>query len=279
MVLLIGLLLPLSAQAQGDATSTIASIREQLLYARYEEAVSAAEALLRRGDLDAAARNEALEVLATAHLATRNDAAAETILAELYSRDPGHVIQDADASPVVQGAFQRARERQPTPVEVELVHTPPAPPERQSPQVDVELAQGASAVGEIQVHYRLAGAPRFATSVMVADGSLAQTRLPLLGPDTAAQTIEYYIVALAPSRTPLAQLGSESTPLTLSVPAAGTPLNAPIPEIPEEGAEEESSSKWWVALIVLGVAGAAVGGYFLFRGEEPTGSLGHVTLQ
>ncbi|MFT5358093.1 MAG: hypothetical protein ACI9KE_005330 [Polyangiales bacterium] len=275
-----------NAKAQGDerngAEAEIASVREMILYARYDEAIAGASAILNRTGLSAVARNEALEVLATSHLANRDTESAAPILQHLYSRDPGYVLRDGDASPLVQGAFQRARENAPAPVTVTLGHTPPAPSVRQSPMVEVTVTQGITAVGEIHVHYRASGAPRFATSVMELNQSgIARARLPLMGAGNMAQTLEYYIVAYAPSRTPLAGMGDESSPMMIEVPAAGDTQSVPVPLGPEgeEIHSEGGSSKWWIALIVIGVAGAAVGGYFLFRGEEPTGSLGHITLR
>ena len=271
---------PAHAQRSSDA---LQGIREQILHARYEEAIAGAQELLQRQDLSALDRNSALEVLATAYLATRNEEGADQVLAELYRRDPGHIIQDPDASPVVQGAFQRARSRTSERINVYLEHQPNNPVERVSPLIELRVADGASAVSELRVHYRAAGAPRYAVAVMDrAAGDMASARLPLLGTGDSPQRIEYYIVAYAPSQTPLIALGSEAEPMTIEVPAAGERRGATIPggALEDETAEEEeSSSKWWVALIVVGVAGAAVGGYFLFRGEEPTGSLGAVSLQ
>ena len=146
----------------------------------------------------------------------------------------------------------------------------------------MSVTQGVTAVGEIHVHYRATGAPRFATSVMDLNQSgIARARLPLMGAGNMAQTLEYYVVAYAPSRTPLASMGDEASPMTIHVPAAGETQSVPVPlgEEPEEIESDGGSSKWWIALIVVGVAGAAVGGYFLFRGEEPSGSLGHITLR
>lgn len=275
------------AFAQNDgrngAEAEIANIREMLLHARYDEAITEARTLLAQTGLSATARNEGLEVLATAHLANRDTEAAAPVLQQLFSRDPGYVLRDGDASPLVQGAFQRARENAPTPIAVTLDHTPPAPSVRQSPLVEVAVTQGMTAVGEIHVLYRAYGAPRFATSVMDLNQSgIARARLPLMGAGNMAQTLEYYIVAYAPSRTPLGGMASESSPMTIEVPAAGETRSVAVPLDDPAGAvddDEGGSSKWWIALIVIGVAGAAVGGYFLFRGSEPAGSLGHVTLR
>ncbi len=113
--------------------------------------------------------------------------------------------------------------------------------------------------------------------------SVARGRVPLVGPPGQEQRIEYYVDALAPSLTSLGTIGSEATPMALIVPAdTRGPSERPSPLEPPPEIEEESRSKWWIAIVVLGVAaGAAVGGYFLFGppSDEPNGSLGAIDLR
>jgi len=268
-----------TARAQ-SASVALAEIREQILYANYDAAITAARAFLERTDLDAQSRALGLEVLATAHVANRDQAAADETLRELYRRDPGHRLSDGDASPLVQAAFQRARERLPETLAVRLQHDRPVLTRRESPEVRVTVAEGMEAVQEVRIAYRTGGAPRFANLVLNLDGTTAVGRLPLVGAPNEAQTIEYFVLALAPSGAPLATLGDEAQPLVLEVPAErgeATPLG-PTPGPTEV---EESSSKWWVG-VVVGLVVVAAGGValaFLLREEAPTGSLGGVSLQ
>ncbi|MEM9073898.1 MAG: hypothetical protein AAGE52_35730, partial [Myxococcota bacterium] len=53
------------------------------------------------------------------------------------------------------------------------------------------------------------------------------------------------------------------------------PVEDPITE------PAESSSKWWVGVLVgvVVVVAAVVGGYFLFREEAPDGTLGNASLR
>ena len=282
----LGVLAPRSiAEAQGDPQVAIAQIREHVLYARYDEAVAQAEALLERDDLSAGARNQALEVMATAYLANRDMDRANPVLERLYARDPRHRLTDADASPLVQGAFQRARENAPSQVEVRLDHTPPTVERREAPLIEVRVTEGADAVSELQVHYRTIDSPRFARLALTPDGGVARGRIPLVGPTDQEQRIEYFISALAPSGYRLAGLGSEDQPLELVAPAAAPhepESPSPQPLAPEPGGEEaqESRSLWWVGLLVGVVAvGAGLGAYFALRPEAPEGSLGQVSLE
>ncbi|MCB9616458.1 MAG: hypothetical protein H6722_28825 [Sandaracinus sp.] len=271
-------LAPTVAEAQASPAVALAEIREQILYANYGAAITAAQAFLERTDLDARSRAIGLEVLATAHIANRDQSAADETLRELYRRDPGHRLTDGDASPLVQAAFQRARERLPDTIPVRLNHQAPRLTNRESPEVRVAVADGLEAVQEVRIAYRTGGAPRFANLVLNLDGSTAVGRLPLVGSPDQAQRIEYFVLALAPSGTPLAQLGDEAEPLVLDVPAERREAN---PLTPPPPAEEEGSSKWWVGVLVGVVVAAAAGVTvaFLLREEAPSGSLGGVSLE
>lgn len=271
-----------ASPAVAQEAETIESIRELILHADYEAAIEASTSFIQRRGLTAAQRNEALETLAIAHLASGGQEAAEPVLRELYRRDPTYVLQDADASPVIQGAFQRARQNADAPANVVIDHNPPTPQERVSPTLIAEIAVGQDVVDEVRVHYRQSGSPNFATVVASVTNGRIEARLPLLGAGSTEEVLEYYLVAHAPSDYALATLGTPDEPLQVTIPAAGTTQGeegVPFGEIPEEE-EASGGSKWWIALIVVAVAaGAGVGAYFLFRGEEPNGSLGSITLQ
>lgn len=277
-LVLAGLLAAAPARAQ-SASVALAEIRDQILYARYDEAIAAAQRFLERTDLDARSRAVGLEVLATAHIANRDQAAADETLRELYRRDPGHRLTDGDASPLVQAAFQRARERLPDTIAVRLVHQTPTLSARESPEVRVQVSEGLEAVQEVRIAYRTGGAPRFANLVLNLDGTTAVGRLPLVGAPDQAQRIEYFVIALAPSGTPLAQLGDEAEPLVLDVPPERR--DAAVPTTPPPAQVDEGSSKWWVGVLVGVVVAAAAGVTvaFLLREEAPSGSLGGVSLQ
>ena len=254
-----------------------------ILYARYQEAIESMDALLEDPALDAQTRNIALEVLATAYIANRDRDNADRVLAMLFARDPDHRLTDPDASPVVQAAFQRARSRHPTTVDVSLDHTPPILQTRESPLIEVRVSDGANAVGEVRLAYRTSDAPRFARLVLNVDPEtgIARGRIPLVGAPESEQLVEYFILALAPSMTPLAQLGDEAEPMQMRVPAQRATGGGQLPDPdPDPDPRSSSSSKWWVGLIVgIAAVGLGVGGYFLFREEAPNGSLGNAPLR
>lgn len=273
------------AQAQ-DAEAAVATIREQILFARYDDAVASSRHYLTRQDLTAAQRNAGLEVLAIAQLANRNETRASEVLSLLYSRDPGHRLADPDASPMVQGAFARAREAHPERVEVRLEHTPPVLNQRESPEIRVQVVEGRDAVSEVRLAYRTGTAGRYARLVMELDADgVARARLPLVGDPAHEQLVDYTLTAMAPSLTPLAQLGSEAEPLSLTVPRAQreAPAAAPVlasPTTPEPHDGGGSiAGKWWFWTLVVGVVAGGVTAAVLAQPSSPSGSLGHVTLR
>jgi len=275
------------ASAQQDVGARLDEIQEMVLYARYPEAIGAAEGLLQQEGLPARQVNAALEILATAQIANRDEDAASETLRRLYARDPGHRLSDPDASPLVQSAFARARSGAGETVSVELLHeSPGALATRESPVIEVRLGENGDAVDEMRVQYRYAGESRFATAVMAVDGGIARARIPLRG-GSDAQSIEYYVEALAPSRATLETLASEAEPLSLTVPeesaVAGGGILADSTDDPGTASDEEGSviGEWWLWTAVGVVVAGGVVAAILIAGSQdgpPDGSLGNVDL-
>jgi hypothetical protein len=289
--LAVGLLVTgsMSSAAAQDAEPTLDEIREMVLYARYREAIDAAQQYTERAGLSARELNAALEILATAQLATRSSSANET-LSRLYMRDPGHILSDPGAGPTVQAAFQRAREETTEHVTPELVHTPAQLERRTAPVIEVQLAQHADAVDDVRVSYRGEGEARYTTVTMdVDEQGVARARLPLAEGE-AAYVLEYRIEAAAPSGAVLSRLGDEGAPLTLTVPEAPAGAAAFMAgggagtRPPDDTADDEGGgvlSQWWFwTVVVLVVGGGVAAGIILSQDDEPTmqGSLGTFTL-
>lgn len=276
-----------TAHAQADP---LASVREQIMYANYPEAIAGANAMLARTDLDARTRNAALELLATAQIASRATDEARATLSTLYARDPGHRLSDADASPPVISAFARAREAQPTPVIVRIAHRAPALSRRESPSIEVGLSSNADAVDEVRLLYRQGSDASWSRVVMNRrpDGSYA-ARIPVVGASDQAVSVTYYVVATAPSGTTLGQAGTEAEPLSLRIPAdrstsltLETPRTDPLgPAAPvSEGGGSVAEEWWFWTIIGVVVAGGVVTGVVLgTQGDGiPDSTLGTVTL-
>ena len=188
------------------------------MYANYRAALPAVRDFLARTDLTAQQRNAGLEVLAVIDLALRDEAGAREALAQLYARDPRHQLTDADASPVVQSAFARAREGA-SPIAVSMEHAPPILSRRVAPTIEARLGEGGDAVHEIRLAYRQRGEPRWTHVVLGVEGGAASGRIPLTSDEEGAFTIEYYLEALAPSSAVLTTAGSPEAPLAIDVPA------------------------------------------------------------
>lgn len=282
---LVTLALAAPLRAQPPAEDSLGAIRESILYARYEEAIETARGLLERNDLSARQRNEALELVATAQLANQDGEAATETLERLYSRDPAHRLSDADASPTVQAAFARVRESSPNTVPVVIEHQPLGSlARRESPLVEARLSAGASAVDEMRLVWRRSGERRFNTTMMALEDGTAQARIPLLDDTDDAYVVEYYVEALAPSRTVLARVGTRGDPLRLTVPeVSGAP--APIlmagdePTAPPEDDGGVLSSWWFWTVVGLAVAGGVTAAVLIGTAEDaPEGSLGNIQV-
>jgi hypothetical protein len=277
-------LMPSVGAAQDGITTEIASVREQILYASYPEAIAAAEAALARSDLDAAHRNTMLELLATAQIANRQTEEARATLTTLYARDPGHRLTDPDASPPVVSAFARARESLPAPVTVTLVHESPGTlAARESPVIEVRLEGAADAVQEVVLAYRHAGEPGYTRVEMNRreDGRWAG-RIPVVGSTSESIDVAYFLSATAPSGTELAERGTEAEPLALRIPAeAARVVETSVAAAPPPSGDVTSEPWFWV-LIGTVVVGAGVGvgvGVGLGQQGPEAGTLGVVMLQ
>lgn len=282
----IALLVSAAALAQDATDAAIAGVREQVLYASYPEAIAGAQAILARTDITAAQRNAALELLATAQIATQQTAEARVTLTTLFSRDPGHRLTDPDASPPVVSAFARAREAHPAPVVADLQHRSPGTlAVRESPSIEVRVGSAADAVEEVRLAFRHSGESGYTRVVLNhrADG-VWTARIPVVGATDQAIDVAYYLTATAPSGAELGHLGTEAEPLTLRIPAdtsgaiSGDPITLPV--TPAGG--DVTSEAWFWVLLAVAVVGAGVGIGFgvneATRGPE-AGTLGIVVLR
>jgi hypothetical protein len=276
------------AAAQRDP---LADTREQIMYANYPEAIASANAVLARTDIDARTRNTALELLATAQIASRAPDDARATLATLYARDPGHRLSDPDASPPVISAFARAREAQPPPIEVRITHRPPTLARRESPSIEVSLARNADAIDEVRLVYRQGSEAGWSRVVMTRrpDGTYA-ARIPVVGPSDQAVDVAYHVLATAPSGTELAHSGTEAEPLSLRIPPEGrsaiVATTGPVIDptagtAPTEGGGTNVAEEWWFwTLIGVVVVGGVVTGVVVGTQTQgiPDGTLGTVVL-
>ncbi len=270
----------------------LASVRERILYADYPEAIAQANAVLARSDLDARTRNEALELLATAQIASRASADATRTLATLYARDPDHRLSDPDASPPVISAFARAREAHPTPIVVGLAHDPPTLARRESPSIEVSLTRNADAVHEVRLAYRQGSDAGWSRVVMNRrpDGTYV-ARIPVVGAADQAVDVAYYVVATAPSGVELGHRGTQAEPLALRIPAelAATTASAALPSAPlvsaadapaDDGGGSVAEQWWFWTIIGAVVVGGVVVGVVVGTQAQgvPDGTLGTITL-
>ncbi len=276
-----------SALAQSDPEENLAEVREMILYARYDEAIAAAEALAGASGLTARQINAALELLATARIATGDEDGASEALARLYARDPRHRLSEPDPSPRVASVFARARESAPPPVPVSVEWGLRPSERREAPGVAVRVVEGADAVQEVRLSYRQGDDRSYHRIEMTREESgVFKARIPLLSATGDAYEVSFFVEAFAPSRAPLARLGSDVNPLTLTVPASSGGEVVVSPDAGGTTTTERDegggvATKWWFWTILIAVvAGGVTAGILLgpaSAGPEE-GSLGSATL-
>ncbi len=280
-------LLPVVASAQTSSPDEdLAAVRELVLHATYRDALPRVTAYLARADLDARHRAAGLEVRAIVQLALRDEAGARVTLQELYARDPGHRLEDPDASPVVQSAFARMRESA-TPLAAEIVDaTVLSPAQRGAPEVSVRVSEHADAVQVLRISYRRAGESRWATVSLTLDESgAASSPLAVSVSGPSAYSVEYYVDALSPSLAVLGRLASAEAPLTISEPeglaqVAEAHLDESAARVPPPSGGVETEAWFWIVIGVVVVgAGAGIGVGVVLGGQGPQdGDLGNATL-
>lgn len=264
-LIVIGWCIP--AFAQGDVLS---QLREDVLYARYDEAESAAQSALSRTDLNALQYNEVLELLATAQLANRDENGARATMRTLFARDPGHRILQRDASPPVVAAFARAQEEHVAPLRIPLqidsTWLGSNPDLGNAVRVQVRGTEHANAIDEIRLYYRDSPQSPFVRVLFNHAGAGVWTAEIPANPSRVS--VEFHIEALAPSRFVLSRQGSEQTPLRRDTPWPTT-------------AAEQGDNAWiWglaIGAVALVGAGIAVGVVLAQPGPEQ-GTLGTLVL-
>ncbi len=282
---------------RSDGDSALDAIREHIQFARYDDAASAAQALVSHPGLDARTHNTALELLATAHIAAGRSREAAAVLEELYERDPDHVLSDRDASPRVQSAFARAREQRGEAREVVLQQRATVGRGREAPLVEVRLPNGDDTVDEVHLAYRQGDESEYTRVVMTrGESGIYHARIPVLSIEGPAYSVAYYVEALAPSTAVLGRVGSASEPLALEVPAGavgairetghsgdvvlgGGPGDGELPPVEDE--HRGIVTRWWFwTLVVLAIGGGVTAAILLgpAKSGPPDGSLGSMRL-
>lgn len=271
--------------ASSDVERSIADVRDRLTYAEYDTAIELARQLLSSGSLDASQRNRTLEVLAIAHIATRDEQSANDVLRQLFARDPRHRLTDDSASPRVQAVFARARDARVPQVPVTIEAR--AETATGAAQILARTTSGADAVQELRLAYRQSGESAFTRVVMPVRDGIARAAVPMPVQRSSEHVVEYFVEALSPSLHVLATSGSEADPLRLAVAATSTtvlptgPQDPVVPIVPEEDEYSVLEQWWFWTLIVLAVGGGVTAGLFLgpLAPEPPEGSLGSIRLQ
>jgi hypothetical protein len=241
----------------------LAVLRAELERAHFAAAQAHASSLLATRALTARQRNEALELLAIAQIAARDEAAAVRTLSELFTRDPEHTARLRDPGPSVQATFERTRHAAPSgptiPVTLSALREGSG-----RVLVRVSLGAGHDAVDTVHVfaHESLAAVSARGSQddallepshVVAERGQRSMLTLALPAASPNARALAVYVQARAPSGAVLGADGSAAAPLKVRL----EPLSACHEHT-------RSSRRGWlwtsVSLAALGIAlGAGLG--------------------
>ncbi|MBN2496782.1 MAG: tetratricopeptide repeat protein [Deltaproteobacteria bacterium] len=236
----------------------------------YKKALGMLDRALGKAGLGKADRLEALRYRGFVHVALGHDDKAADDFRELLKLDPGLELNPLLTSPKILEAFNKVRDEMRRRSRVLLQHTPPGDlqaserVELKAYAVDLE-----SRVDRLQLFYRRRGEPNYSSTSMQAEASTgsrgARTYtgfIPLLW-ETHGEVeleIEYYLAALDRHKATLAHAGEPKTPLVIRV---GLAVAEPSKARTDDG-EQPVWKAWWLwTAVAVGVAGLAVGGYFL----------------
>jgi hypothetical protein len=220
-------------------------LRDAVQHAQFERAAGEARSLLARDDLRAHQRNDALELLAIAQIAARDEAGAQDTLQELFTRDPDHTPKLRDPGPQVEAAFARAHFAPRPPPHVPIT-TEAVRDVHGRTRVEVSLGEGRSAVESVDVIADAEGERVHLVADLQNQQRVALT-LPALVVSKPDPKLALYVEARAPSGYVLGRDGTHDAPLQVRL----------------EPDDEPPRRRWWVwtsvAIVIAGVAvGAAI---------------------
>jgi hypothetical protein len=239
-------LIPHAAAQEPTAEQRLLALRDAVEHAQFERAASDARTLLASNELHAHQRNDALELLAIAQIAARDEAGAQDTLQVLYMRDPGHGAKLRDPGPQVEAAFARAHAVA-RPLRVQL-ETGAVRDAHGRTRVEVALGDGRDAVESIDVFTSGTDEPMHLVADVGSRAKVALT-LPALAPELLARPepkLALRVEARAPSGYVLGRDGTHEAPLQVRL--------DPAPP-------EPAGKHWWIwTSVAIVVAGVAIGG-------------------
>ncbi len=283
--LLLSVLMSASA-AQGEAAEALAAGRNLWRSFEYEDAIVQLRSVFADTSATVTQRLEALELMAVLHLSLRRQAQAQETFVRLLNLDPRHELTDPGYPPRVQQLFRTTRDTflPQTVIEIEP-NVPSELPNAPSVSIAATVAGETLGVERTLLFVRAAGDGIFRSAMMRRDGSIFTADVPT---PSSGQALEYYIEVQAPSGYPLGRLGSAQEPVVIdaSTSAETEPLETtPLEGDPlVDGAEPTVTRRpvyrrWWFWTIIgVAVAGGTTGLVIGLQPDDPSGTLGGLTL-
>ncbi|WP_224363644.1 PKD domain-containing protein [Hyalangium versicolor] len=236
-----------AAPTEGPPNPYLEEARQLYLGFQFEGIIPKLEFALAVKGVTEAQRIEIYQLMALTHSAFDDAAQAEEAFLHILELKPDYALTGG-ASPKIRSYFANAQKTYRLRLAVKLQHAPPKPSMLgETTTVDVTVVVGAERVTAMTLHYRPRGSKSGYSQMAMAHGENGafSGNVPNAFPGPAGKrTIEYFVRARDTSGALLASVGSEETPLELTMETVEVAASQPL-------------YKSWVFWTAVGVGAAA----------------------
>jgi sugar lactone lactonase YvrE len=232
---------------EGPPNPYLEEARQLYLSFQFEGLIPKLEFALAVKGVTVAQRMEIYKLMALTHAAFDDATQAEEAFLRILELKPDYELTGG-ASPKIRAYFAGAQKTYRARQAVKLQHAPPKPSTHgETTTVDVTVAAGADRVAAMTLHYRPRGSTSGYSQLSMARGENGafSGNVPNAFPGPAGKrTLDYFVRARDPSGALLASVGSEETPLELTIETVELTASQPL-------------YKSWVFWTAVGVGAAA----------------------
>jgi hypothetical protein len=232
---------------EGPPNPYLNEARQLYLGFQFEGIIPKLEFALAVKGVTVAQKIEIYKLMALTHSAFDDAPQAEEAFLNILQLQPGYELTGG-ASPKIRSYFASAQKAYRARQAVKLQHAPPKPSSHgETTTVDVAVVTGADRVSAMTLHYRPRGSTSGYSQLGMARGENGafSGNVPNAFPGPAGKrTLEYFVRARDTSGALLASVGSEETPLELTIETVALAVSQPI-------------YKNWVFWTAVGVGAAA----------------------
>lgn len=216
---------------EGPPNPYLDEARQLYLGFQFEGIIPKLEFALAVKGVTVAQKIEIYKLMALTHSAFDDAPKAEEAFLNILQLQPGYELTGG-ASPKIRSYFANAQKAYRAQQAVKLQHAPPKPSALgETTTVDVAVTAGAERVSAMTLHYRPRGSTGGYSQLGMARGENGafSGNVPNAFPGPAGKrTIEYFVRARDTSGALLASVGSEETPLELTMETVAMAVSQPL---------------------------------------------------